>query len=97
MHLSIKRTFTLKILSIRPAPPGTATLAHVDIELIDGAKLFGLRVSRADDGNYRVFGQNSDRGRTCAFSPAIVAEIASATISQLSLTGHRTNDQASKI
>jgi hypothetical protein len=83
----------LKILSIRPAPPGSTTLAHVDIELIDGAKLFGIRVSRADDGTYRAFGQNSERGRTCSFSHAIVADIAAATISQLSLTGHRTNDQ----
>jgi hypothetical protein len=83
----------VKILSIRPSPPGGNTLAHVDVELIDGAKLFGLRVSRADDGTYRVFGQNSDRGRTCSFSPAIVADIAAATISQLTLTGHRTNDQ----
>jgi len=84
----------MRILNIRPAPPGGATLAHVDVELIDGAKLFGLRVSRADDGSYRVFGQNSARGRTCAFAPAIVAEIANATISQLQLTGHRTNDSA---
>jgi hypothetical protein len=84
---------TVKILSIRPAPPGSSTLAHVDIELIDGAKLFGIRVSRADDGSYRAFGQNSERGRTCAFSHEIVAQIAEATISELKLTGHRTNDQ----
>jgi hypothetical protein len=86
----------VKILNIRPAPPGTATLAHVDVELIDGAKLFGIRVSRADDGTYRAFGQNSDRGRTCAFSPAVVADIAAATLSELSLTGHRKNDRTSR-
>lgn len=84
----------MKILGIRPSPPGERkTLAHVDVELIDGAKLFGIRLSRADDGTYRAFGQNSDRGRTCSFSPAIVAAIAEATLSQLKLTGHRTNDR----
>ena len=82
----------MKIISIRPSPPGSNTLAHVDIELVDGAKLFGIRVSQADDGTYRAFGQNSDRGRTCAFSHEIVAQIAEATLSQLELTGHRTND-----
>jgi hypothetical protein len=83
----------VKILSLRPSPPGGGTIAHVDVELIDGAKLFGLRISRAEDGTYRMFGQNSERGRTCSFSPAIVAGIASATISELSLTGHRNNDR----
>lgn len=77
----------MRILSIRPAPPGGATIAHVDIELVDGAKLFGLRVSRADDGSYRVFGQNSARGRTCAFAPAIVDQIANATLSSLNMDG----------
>ncbi|WP_404514909.1 hypothetical protein [Bradyrhizobium ottawaense] len=83
----------MKILSIRPAPPGGSTIAHADVEIIDGAKLFGIRVSRADDGTYRAFGQNSERGRTCAFSHEIVAQIAEATISELELTGHRTHDR----
>ena len=86
----------MRILAIRPAPPGSATLAHVDVELIDGAKLFGIRVSRADDGSYRAFGQNSDRGRTCAFSREIVEQIVKATLSELELTGHRDNDHAGK-
>ena len=83
----------MKILSIRPAPPGGSTIAHADVEIIDGVKLYGLRVSRADDGTYRAFGQNSERGRTCAFSHEIVAQITEATLSQLELTGHRTNDR----
>ncbi|MET3997247.1 hypothetical protein ABID65_008927 [Bradyrhizobium sp. S3.9.2] len=83
----------MKILNIRPAPPGSTTIAHVDIELIDGVKLYGLRISRADDGAYRAFGQNSERGRTCAFSRDIVAQIAEATLSELSLTGHSTHDR----
>jgi hypothetical protein len=83
----------MKILGIRPSPPGGSTIAHVDVEIIDGVKLYGLRVSRADDGTYRAFGQNSERGRTCAFSQAIVAQIAEATISELELTGHCIHDR----
>ncbi|WLB58821.1 hypothetical protein [Bradyrhizobium japonicum] len=83
----------MKILSSRPAPPGSTTLAHVDVEILDGVKMYGIRVSRAEDGTYRAYAQNSERGRTCAFSREIVAQIAEATLSQLSLTGHRTNDQ----
>ncbi len=83
----------MKILSVRPTPPGGSTIAHVDIELVDGAKLFGIRVSRADDGTFRAFGQNSDRGRTCAFSREVVAEIAEATLTELQSTGHRNNDR----
>lgn len=86
----------MKILQIRPAPPGGSTLAHVDLELVDGVKLYGVRVSRADDGTYRAFGQNSDRGRTCAFSHEIVAQIAKVTLSELQLTGHRNNDRTSR-
>lgn len=86
----------MRILAVRAAPPGSGTIAHVDLELVDGAKLFGIRVSRAEDGTYRAFGQNSDRGRTCAFSHEIVAQIAEATLSQLSLTGHRTHDRTSR-
>jgi hypothetical protein len=82
----------MKILSIRPAPPGGKTIAHVDVEIVDGVKLFGLRVSRAEDSSYRVYGQNSARGRTCSFSPAIVAQIAAATISSFESTGHRKYD-----
>lgn len=86
----------LKIIAIRPSPPGSATLAHVDVEIVDGAKLYGIRVSRADDGTYRAFGQNSDRGRTCSFSREIVARIADATLTELELTGHCTHDRASR-
>ncbi|KQW22840.1 hypothetical protein ASC80_05725 [Afipia sp. Root123D2] len=83
----------MKILSVRRAPPGGSTIAHVDLELVDGAKLYGIRVSRADDGTFRAFGQNSERGRTCSFSPAVVAEIAAATLTELESTGHRNNDR----
>jgi hypothetical protein len=82
----------LKILNVRPAPPGGSTIAHVDVELVEGAKLFGIRVSRADDGTYRVYAQNSARGRTCSFSPAIVAEIAAATLKSLEMDGPSHND-----
>ncbi|MGR4930257.1 hypothetical protein ACIPUD_26150 [Bradyrhizobium sp. CAR08] len=83
----------MQILTVHPAPPGGSTIAHADVEIIDGVKLYGLRISRAEDGTYRAFGQNSQRGRTCSFSREIVAKIAEATISQLSLMSHRTHDR----
>ena len=74
----------MRILNIRPAPPGTATLAHVDVEPASGVRIYGVRISRADDGTYRAFGQNSDRGRTCAFDHDVANQIAKLTVTELS-------------
>lgn len=73
----------MKILSIRPAPPGGQTLAHVDVEPSPGTRIYGVRVSRADDGTYRAFGPSNDRGRTCAFDRDIADAIVRATLGQL--------------
>lgn len=82
----------MKIINVRPAPAGSSVIAHADIELDEGVRIYGIRVSRAEDGTYRAFGQTSDRGRTCSFTPAAVADIAEATILELNSMGHRTND-----
>ena len=78
----------MRILSIRPAPPGTATLAHVDIEPSAGVRIYGIRISRADDGTYRAFGQSTDRGRTCAFDHDVANQIAKLTVEGLSHNVH---------
>jgi hypothetical protein len=89
---SLTRT-PVKILSIRPSPPGERkTIAHVDVELVEGVKLYGLRVSRATDGTFRVFGLSNDHGRTSAFSPAAVDMIARATVEAMTLKGLSQND-----
>lgn len=74
----------MRILSIRPAPPGSATLAHVDVEPSAGTRIYGVRISRADDGTYRAFGQSTDRGRTCAFDHEVANQIAKMTVTELS-------------
>lgn len=86
----------MRILNLRPAPPGTGnTLCHVDIEIMPGVRLYGLRVARMPDRSFRVFGPNTDRcGRSMSFDPAAVDAIAHAAISYSSdLYGHSTHDQ----
>lgn len=75
----------MNILSLRPAPSGSGnTIAHVDIEIIDGARLYGLRVAQMPDLSFRVFGPNTDRGgRAMSFDSAMVKVIAHATIKHL--------------
>lgn len=77
----------MKILSIRPAPRDHGnTLGHVDVEIIDGIKLFGLRISQMPDQSFRVFGPNTDRGgRAMAFSTPVVNAIARATLKALEM------------
>ncbi|MDR6304923.1 hypothetical protein GGQ85_002639 [Nitrobacter vulgaris] len=74
----------MKILSIRPAPPGSTTLARVDVEPSPGTRIYGVRVTRADDGTYRAFGPSNDRGRTCAFDHDVANQIAKLTVGALS-------------
>lgn len=74
----------MRILSIRPAPPGSATLAHVDIESSPGTRIYGVRVSHTEDGTYRAFGPSNDRGRTCAFDHDVAHHIAKLTVEGLS-------------
>jgi hypothetical protein len=86
----------MRILSYRPAPSGGGTtLCHVDVEIVAGVKLFGLRVAQMPDRTFRVFGPNTDRcGRSMSFDPAVVDAIAHAAISHSSdLYGHSKHDQ----
>lgn len=74
----------MRILAIRPAAPGGKAVAHVDIEIVDGVRVYGIRVIRADDGNYRAFGPSNDYGRTCAFDRDVANQIAELTVAGLS-------------
>ncbi|MCB4771178.1 hypothetical protein LGR54_21440 [Ancylobacter sp. Lp-2] len=55
----------MKILSIRPAPPGSGTLAHADID-VGGLRIFDVVIRRAADGSLRAF--PSERGRKATVS-----------------------------
>lgn len=84
----------MRILNYRPAPSGGGnTLCHVDVEIVAGVKLFGLRVAQMPDRTFRVFGPNTDRcGRSMSFDPAVVDAIAHAAISYNKLDGHSCNE-----
>jgi hypothetical protein len=83
----------MRILAYRPCPGGGNTIGHVDVEIIDGVRLFGLRVSRMPDKTFRVFGPNTDRGgKAMSFDPLTVDAIAHATLDILDLHGHSHND-----
>lgn len=83
----------MRIIAIRPAPPGGKVIAHVDLEPSPGVRLYGVRVSRADDGGFRVFGPSNDRGRTCAFDPDVADSIARATITQMTVSEPSQHDR----
>jgi hypothetical protein len=75
----------MNIISLRAAPSGSGnTIAHVDIEIVCGARLYGLRVAQMPDRWFRVFGPNTDRcGRSMSFDSAMVNAIANATLNHL--------------
>ncbi|MCK1279475.1 hypothetical protein [Bradyrhizobium sp. 61] len=70
----------MKILKTRPAPRGSGTIAFADVEVCFGIKMFGLRVEQRPDQTFRVYSPNANGGRTAAFNPAAVDEIARAVI-----------------
>lgn len=75
-------------MRVLAARPGRAPIiGHVDVETSPGVRLYGLRVSRAVDGSYRVFGLSNDYGRTCAFDRDAVNAIANATIQFMTMNG----------
>jgi hypothetical protein len=85
---------TMKILSYRPAPSGGGnTLCHVDIEIVSGVRLYGLRVAQMPDRTFRVFGPNTDRqGRSMSFDPFAVDAIAQAAMKTLEMDERSRND-----
>ncbi|KQW22934.1 hypothetical protein ASC80_06290 [Afipia sp. Root123D2] len=70
----------MKVLKTRPAVRGSGTIAYADVEVCHGIKMFGLRIERRPDQSFRVYAPNAMGGRTSAFSPAAVDEIARAVV-----------------
>ena len=66
----------MKILHFKPAPSGGGnTLALIDVEIVEGVRLYGLRLTQMPDGSHRVFGDRIGLSRD------IVVAIASASLS----------------
>lgn len=66
----------MKILDIRPAPPGGNTRARFDVEM-DGLRLFNLALKRTESG-WRVFSPSAFGCSTALFAPDLAARMADA-------------------
>jgi len=78
----------MKIIALRPSQQGARSIAHVDVEISPGVRIYGVRVSRADNGTLRAFGPENERGRTCAFDHDVANHIANLTVAGLSQHEH---------
>ncbi|PAQ05224.1 hypothetical protein [Mesorhizobium temperatum] len=69
----------MKILSIRPEPPGFgSTIARFDIALTDECRLYGLKLVEKPDGRRMTYGPQSGGLRVATFAPSLVEEISRA-------------------
>jgi hypothetical protein len=65
----------LKILDIRPAPPGAgSTRARFDVEMPDGVRLFDLKLCQTRSG-WRVYGPQHFGSAVVTFPPAVADQI----------------------
>jgi hypothetical protein len=66
----------MKIIDYKPAPSGKGnTIGLVDVETIEGVRLYGLRLTQMPDGTHRVFGERLGLSRN------VVDAIATAALS----------------
>ncbi|OWK18282.1 hypothetical protein AJ88_03560 [Mesorhizobium amorphae CCBAU 01583] len=69
----------MKILDIRPAPPGVGrTIAHFDVQLTDDLRLYGLRLIQTEDGRYLSYAPNAHGVRVATFAPTLADTISRA-------------------
>ena len=73
----------MRILSIRPAPPGGTDLARFDAETPEGIRLFNLSLKRGADGVCRVWAPCAFGQRVATFPASIVDTIAAAALAAL--------------
>ncbi|MDF2810508.1 MAG: hypothetical protein K0S56_1539 [Microvirga sp.] len=65
----------MRILSIRPAPPGGNVVARFDAELDNGIRVYDLKLSRCRTG-WRVYGPQHFGGAAVTFPPAVADQLA---------------------
>ncbi|RUV89237.1 hypothetical protein EOA60_08300 [Mesorhizobium sp. M1A.F.Ca.IN.020.06.1.1] len=69
----------MKILDIRPAPPGVGrTVAHFDVQLTPDCRLYGLRLVQGDGGRFLTYAPNSHGVRVATFARDLADEISRA-------------------
>lgn len=64
----------MQILSIRPEAGGR-TLARFDLQLVDGVRMYNLKLAEKPDGSRRVFAPNAFGGPAATFTTEIAEQI----------------------
>jgi hypothetical protein len=73
----------LKILDIRPAPPGSATLARFDLELNDHLRLYNLALRQRPGDLTWTVAPNAFQERTAAFGTEFNRAISDLALAKL--------------
>src|SRR5690606_16321030 len=79
-------TPTVKILDIRPAPPGAdgRAVAHYDAQVSPDLRLCGLRLVRTPDGRFLTYAANNHGKPTATFSRELANDLSRAASAALS-------------
>ncbi|MCP3412739.1 hypothetical protein NLM16_01340 [Bradyrhizobium brasilense] len=85
----------MKILSIRPAPPGGSTLARFDLELNEHLRLYNLGLRQRGNGRCWTVAPNAFQERTAGFSASFNKALAELALK--SLVELQTRDQACNV
>lgn len=74
----------MKILSIRPEPPGAGnTVARFDVQITSDLRLYNLKLVSTPSGHRRVYAASAFGANTATFSPALSAELIRAAMAAL--------------
>mgnify|MGYP001304289756 CR=1 FL=1 len=73
----------MRILNIRPAPPGSATLARFDLELNDHLRLFNLALRQRGNEPAHVCAPNAFNERVAGFSAPFNKALAELALNSL--------------
>lgn len=84
----------MKILDIRPAPPGVGgkAIAYFDVAITEDCRLYGLRLIKTDDGRFLSYAPNLHGQRVATFTPAFADTISRAASAAYS-EGIASNDR----
>ncbi|MCA6109600.1 hypothetical protein [Bradyrhizobium cenepequi] len=73
----------MRILSIRPSPSGSTTLARFDLELNDHLRLYNLALRQRGDEPAHVIAPNAFQERTAGFSASFNKALAELALKSL--------------
>ena len=73
----------MRIIDIRPSPPGSATLARFDLQLNDHLKLFNLALRQRGDEPAHVIAPNAFQQRVAGFSASFNKALAELALKSL--------------